>query len=409
MRKVTIMAVSFVLGILFPISAFAANGDLELVSGSLRFIPQNPMEGKQTRIYASIKNNSGDDLYGVVKFSNKTQGVTIGGDQPISVFAGKTDDVFVDWNPTAGEQSIGVSIIPSQKGDNAANNSYSISINVGGDLDRDGIPDGIDLDTDGDGVLNTEDAFSRNPKEWKDTDGDGIGDNSDSDIDGDGLTNDQEKSIGTDPMKVDTDGDGVADGKDPFPLDPKEWKDANHNGIGDNKDPDKDGDGIPNDQDPFPDNIAPVIKIVDDQSIPFIVSIDKPFKLNVGPSFDPDGKITEISWIVDGKDVDSNNTENSANLNTANGNTSNQTKTYEGISPLITLNTPGNHTIELQVKDNKGEIKKKTWKTFATASVLSTQGGMAAGIIALALLAVIYYSTKALRKDSSKEDQSQLH
>ncbi|MEM4728989.1 MAG: thrombospondin type 3 repeat-containing protein [Thermoplasmata archaeon] len=37
----------------------------------------------------------------------------------------------------------------------------------------------VDRDTDGDGVVDGEDAFPADPKEWKDTDGDGVGDNSD--------------------------------------------------------------------------------------------------------------------------------------------------------------------------------------------------------------------------------------
>ncbi|MCX6733963.1 MAG: thrombospondin type 3 repeat-containing protein [Candidatus Peregrinibacteria bacterium] len=385
MRKGVILAICLALGAMFPMVAFAANGDLELLAGSARFVPANPTQGKSTRIYATIKNNSKDDLYGTVKFFNKTRDTNIGGDQPVSVIAGKTDDVFVDWDPYAGKQTIEVTIVPWQKGDNTANNSYTISINVLGDLDGDGIPDSSDTDIDGDGVPNTEDAFPLDSKEWKDTDGDGIGDNADTDIDGDGLTNDQEKAIGTDPLNPDTDHDGVSDGKDAFPLDPKEWKDTNHNGIGDNSDPDIDGDGIPNAQDPFPSNITPIATLDNNQITPLIVSIGKPFKLNAGPSYDPDGKVTEISWSIDGK------------------------KKYEGVSPLITIDEPGNHTIELDVKDNSGETTKKTWSAFGSASVFSSQGGIATVLIALALLAVLYYSTKAFRKDSSKGEQSQKH
>jgi chitinase len=38
------------------------------------------------------------------------------------------------------------------------------------------------------------------------------------------------------PLAVDSDGDGVPDSQDAFPNDPKEWADANRNGIGDNAD-----------------------------------------------------------------------------------------------------------------------------------------------------------------------------
>jgi len=54
-------------------------------------------------------------------------------------------------------------------------------------------------DSDGDGVVDSQDAFPNNPLETKDTDGDSFGDNS-----------------------------------DVFPTDPTEWADANGDGVGDN-------------------------------------------------------------------------------------------------------------------------------------------------------------------------------
>ena len=68
------------------------------------------------------------------------------------------------------------------------------------------------IDSDGDGVPDSQDAFPHDPKEWKDTDDDGIGDNEDPDNDNDGLTDEQEKKIGSDPGNPDTDGDGIPDG-----------------------------------------------------------------------------------------------------------------------------------------------------------------------------------------------------
>ena len=47
------------------------------------------------------------------------------------------------------------------------------------DDDRDGKPNDVDPDDDNDGVPDSEDAFPRDPKEWRDTDGDLIGDNAD--------------------------------------------------------------------------------------------------------------------------------------------------------------------------------------------------------------------------------------
>jgi len=74
-----------------------------------------------------------------------------------------------------------------------------------------------ELDTDGDGVPDADDAFPNDPTEWDDTDGDGVGDNADA-----------------------------------FPNDPDETLDTDGDGIGNNADPDDDGDGVPDVDDDFP-------------------------------------------------------------------------------------------------------------------------------------------------------------
>ena len=75
-------------------------------------------------------------------------------------------------------------------------------------------------DSDGDGVVDDEDAFPLDRNETLDTDNDGIGDNSDFfptdplewlDNDHDGLGNNREANIGTDINLSDTDGDGLND------------------------------------------------------------------------------------------------------------------------------------------------------------------------------------------------------
>ncbi|MCL2913244.1 M9 family metallopeptidase [Shewanella corallii] len=72
------------------------------------------------------------------------------------------------------------------------------------------------VDSDGDGVPDSQDAFPNDPSETLDTDGDGIGNNAD----------------------TDDDNDGYEDSLDLFPLDPTEWADSDGDGIGDNADPD---------------------------------------------------------------------------------------------------------------------------------------------------------------------------
>jgi len=135
-----------------------------------------------------------------------------------------------------------------------------------------------DVDTDGDGVPDQNDAFPANGDEWSDTDGDAIGDNNDSfpmdpsaslDTDGDGhpdgwnpdmdaedSTTDLTLDVFPDDSSewLDTDNDGVGDNSDVFPTDPKAFRDTDGDGVGDNSDAfpidlaasvDTDGDGYP--------------------------------------------------------------------------------------------------------------------------------------------------------------------
>ncbi len=97
-----------------------------------------------------------------------------------------------------------------------------------------------DVDSDGDGVVDSEDAFPEDPEESKDSDEDGVGDNADA------FPDDPEES-------KDSDEDGVGDNADAFPEDPNETADSDEDGLGDNAeenlgtDPnnvDSDGDGL---------------------------------------------------------------------------------------------------------------------------------------------------------------------
>ena len=93
------------------------------------------------------------------------------------------------------------------------------------------------IDSDGDGVMDSEDAFPGDPNESADSDGDGVGDNADAfpndasesvDTDGDGIGNNAD---------TDDDGDGVPDAEDAFPYDATESADSDGDGVGDNADP----------------------------------------------------------------------------------------------------------------------------------------------------------------------------
>ena len=60
-----------------------------------------------------------------------------------------------------------------------------------------------DVDSDGDGVLDSQDAFPHDPNESVDTDGDGIGNNADTDDDGDGASDADEIAADSDPLDPD--------------------------------------------------------------------------------------------------------------------------------------------------------------------------------------------------------------
>ncbi|WP_440877502.1 hypothetical protein [Thalassotalea sp. PLHSN55] len=114
------------------------------------------------------------------------------------------------------------------------------------------------IDSDGDGVLDEDDAFPDDPNEQHDFDGDQIGDNADPDDDNDG-TNDDEDAFPYDANEqFDSDSDGVGDNADAFPFDDSEQYDFDGDQIGDNADPDDDNDGVldEDDADPFDPSVG---------------------------------------------------------------------------------------------------------------------------------------------------------
>ncbi len=126
-------------------------------------------------------------------------------------------------------------------------------------------PDPTKIDTDGDGVVDAQDAFPNDPNETEDTDNDGVGNNADTDDDNDGVPDtddafplDDSESVDTDNDGVgnnsdsDDDNDGVIDSDDAFPLDDSETTDTDGDGIGNNADLDDDNDGVVDEEDDAP-------------------------------------------------------------------------------------------------------------------------------------------------------------
>ncbi|PKG85368.1 collagenase [Colwellia sp. 75C3] len=133
------------------------------------------------------------------------------------------------------------------------------------------------VDSDGDGVIDSEDDFPNDPTETVDSDGDGVGNNGDKfpndatewlDSDNDGTGDNSDPTPNGD---VDTDGDGHLDSVDVFPNDETEWLDSDEDGHGDNSDvfpndatewADSDNDGLGDNSDPYP-NGGPIVDVPD--------------------------------------------------------------------------------------------------------------------------------------------------
>ena len=144
------------------------------------------------------------------------------------------------------------------------------------DTDRDGTPDYLDLDSDGDGILDRNDAFPKNPLEWTDTDRDGIGNNADTDDDNDGIL---------DACDVDTNGDGI----------PDNGSDMDADGINDGCDTDKDGDGVNNISDNCPNspNTDQADRDRDGKG-----DICDTVEINVSQAISPNGDGVNDTWVI---------------------------------------------------------------------------------------------------------------
>ena len=113
----------------------------------------------------------------------------------------------------------------------------------------------LDMDTDSDGLLDSDEIIVGTDVSDPDSDDDGLDDGDEvrartsllsNDTDSDGLLDGAElqSSPATDPLDPDSDGDGHLDGDDAFPLEDSEWLDTDGDDIGNNTDPDDDNDGL---------------------------------------------------------------------------------------------------------------------------------------------------------------------
>lgn len=303
-----------------PVLAQAFYKDLSISSEDVRF-EENVLRGKKVRLYVTVHNNSHFDLSGVVKFYNEKTSSFIGPDQPVSILAQKTDDVFIDWPAElVGVHPIAIRVVPwDAEGDDPLNNKLTKNLTVDIDSDGDGVSNSFDSDDDNDGIQDVNDAFPFDPSESKDTDGDGIGNNKDADDDGDFVL-DAEDAFPLDPNEVkDTDNDGTGDSSDSFPYDAGEWLDSDGDGIGDNEDTD--------DQNHGP---IPFIQMSETK-----VQVGKGLTFNALKSKDPDGQVTDYEWDFGDGIVET------------------------GVIVEHVFESPGEHIVTLKVTDNQGESREQ--------------------------------------------------
>ena len=101
----------------------------------------------------------------------------------------------------------------------------------------------FDIDSDDDGVVDSQDKFPNDTNETEDSDIDGVGDNGDAfpddpsetqDSDDDGVGDNSDVFPNDKNETLDRDGDDIGDNADPFPDDGTQWADADRDGLGDN-------------------------------------------------------------------------------------------------------------------------------------------------------------------------------
>lgn len=103
--------------------------DVELEESSIKFSSEKLEENQSTKIFATIKNNSNEDLKGIVRFFiDSTQ---LEEDQNFSMIANENDTVFVSYTPSIVDKKLKIVIIPNQLNeDDPLNNFYTQDLNI---------------------------------------------------------------------------------------------------------------------------------------------------------------------------------------------------------------------------------------------------------------------------------------
>ena len=178
-----------------------------------------------------------------------------------------------------------------------------------------------DCDTDGDGLLDSADAFPLDSSETVDTDGDGIGDNSDNCPN---VANPYQLNIDTDTLgdacDSDDDNDGVADDMDAFAYDPCASVDTDKDGKPDNLhcpedtttslvlDTDDDIEGIEDIDDVDDSKEEPPVDTVEEPQTPNPIEATDTDKDGLDDSVDPDDDDDGVDDDMDAFPLDASET-----------------------------------------------------------------------------------------------------
>lgn len=180
--------------------------------------------------------------------------------------------------------------------DNCPNNANSDQFN----LDGDQFGDLCDDDRDGDGVPNTTDGYPDDPSRTStDPDNDGVIDGLDNcpnSANSDQLDSDGDQQ--GDACDDDRDGDGVINSEDAFPDDASESADLDSDGIGDNTDSDRDGDGVINEQDYYPDDDNKTVLVTATIDTPDSLTTVGTSSLEVTGTLVPSTAVLTVNGIV---------------------------------------------------------------------------------------------------------------
>jgi len=233
-------------------------------------IPDEPLIEVETTL---LQSNPDGSWSGVIR------GFDIAGDYDVSV---------------VGENQSGLLSIPDENSTLRVTQKIGREPIVEVDTDGDGLGDFQDADDDNDGIADEDDAFPTDPTESSDFDSDGIGDNADDDDDNDGLSDFDETTAGTDAFDADSDDDGYTDGEDDLPTDGTEWLDTDGDGLGNNEDTDDDNDGIADLVEVESTGTNPLNKDSDSDGVDDAIDI---FPLDASESID-----TDVDGIGDNKD-----------------------------------------------------------------------------------------------------------